>query len=295
MVRIMTISITRLCILLLLGSTLVFPVEAYAEGNPHWNKAGCQDCHVDAAPVDGLVNLQADDAEALCESCHGGRGDAKACRHASGLPAGDMEIAEGLASALKDGEVVCSTCHDIVYQCKRARVEYSFQNPGFLRDRTTRETGDYCLKCHAEADYERLNPHEGVAGSPPRATCPLCHVSIPESDGTGGIRVTFNMQHDLNDACRGCHDIRPHPRKMFSYSKQEEDRWVHLVAPTPEVLAQMQQSEADIGVALPLDPRNGEIFCATCHDPHEFKGGPVTEQPKHRLRANDICQVCHEK
>ena len=123
MVRIMTISITRFSVLLLLGGNLVLPFAAYAEGSPHWSKSRCQDCHVEAAPVDGVVNLQEADAEALCEACHGSRGDAKACRHMSGIPAGDVQIAEGLTSSLENGEIVCTTCHDIVYQCKHARAD----------------------------------------------------------------------------------------------------------------------------------------------------------------------------
>jgi hypothetical protein len=289
----MTISITRSGILFVLCGGLFLPFAAHSEGSPHWSKSGCQDCHVDAAPVDGLVNLQAADAEALCESCHGGRGDAKACRHGSGLPAGDMEIDASLAPSLKDGQVVCSTCHDVVYQCKHARVEYSFQNPGFLRDRTTRRTGEYCLRCHDASAYAALNPHEGVAGDPPRATCQLCHAGIPESDGEGAIRVAFNMQYDLNETCKGCHDVSPHPRNLFS--RDHSDEWVHFAVPSPNIAAKMRESEAKLGIRLPLHPETGEINCATCHDPHEFKGGPVSEQPEHRLRANDICQVCHEK
>jgi predicted CXXCH cytochrome family protein len=294
MVRIMTTSITRAGVLLLFGGNLLLQSAAYADGSPHWSNTGCQACHAEAAPVDG-ANLQAADAESLCESCHGSRGAAKACRHGSEIPVREMKIDATLSPALKDGQVVCSTCHDVVYQCKRARVEYSFQNPGFLRDRTSRHTGEYCSKCHSEPALTRLNPHKGVTGNSPKATCPLCHVNIPESDGAGELRVSFNMQHDLNDACLGCHNVRPHPRKLFTYSKQEEDRWVHLVSPAADVLEKMQQAASTTGVALPLNPQNGEIYCATCHDPHEFKGGPVAEQPKHRLRADDICQVCHDK
>ena len=293
MVKIMTISVIKTGTLLLLCGGLFLPFPSHGQDNPHWSKSSCQACHVESAPVEGAVNLLAADTEAACESCHGGRGAAIPCRHMSGVPAGDMDIAESLAPALREGQVVCSTCHDVVFQCKHARIEYSYQNPGFLRDRTARRTGDYCLKCHAASAYQKFNPHEGIAANPPRATCPLCHLSIPESDGAGGIKVSFNMQHDLNDACLGCHDARPHPTNMFS--GRQNEGWVHLVEPSSEVVAKMREVEAKQGIRLPLHPETGEIFCATCHNPHEFKGGPVAEQPKHRLRADDICQVCHEK
>ena len=292
MVRIMTTSIIRHGVILLVCGCLFSPRGSHAEDSPHWSKSSCEVCHTEAAPADG-ASLRAADAEVLCESCHGGRGAAKACRHRSGIPAGDMTIDANLAPALKNGQVVCSTCHDVVYQCEHARIEYSYQNPGFLRDRTTRRTGEYCLRCHDASAYEVLNPHEGVAGDPPRATCELCHAGIPGSDGEGAIRVAFNMQYDLNETCRGCHDVGPHPRNLFS--RDHSDEWVHLTVPSPNIAAKMRQSEATLGIRLPLHPETGEIHCGTCHDPHEFKGGPVSAQPEHRLRANDFCQVCHEK
>jgi hypothetical protein len=80
----------------------------------------------------------------------------------------------------------------------------------------------------------------------------------------------------------------------MSFGAQGEG-WVHLVKPSVDVSGKIERWQAATGESLPLSPDDGEIYCATCHNPHEFKGGPVTEQPKHRLRADDICQVCHEK
>jgi hypothetical protein len=264
-----------------------------ANASPHWTASGCEACHVGAAPAKGVVNLKAADAEALCESCHGSRGDALSCRHSSGISAGSLTIAESLQSSLKDGEVVCSTCHDIVHQCERPKPHFRLQNRGFLRDRTSHYTEDYCFKCHEESEYVALNPHNGAAGDPPKASCPLCHIGVPEPDDTKAIRVSFNMQLDLNDMCRGCHDVKPHPTGV-SFGAQAEG-WVHLIRPSVDVFGKIERWQAATGASLPLSPYNGEIYCATCHNPHEFKGGPVAQQPKHRLRADDICQACHEK
>lgn len=294
MVRIMTISIiNKPGALYLLAVVLLLSGELRAQESPHWTASGCVACHAKSAPAKGSVNLKAADAEALCQSCHGSRGDAMPCRHSSEIPVGSVKIAESLQSSLKDGEVVCTTCHDIVHQCERPKQYYSLQNRGFLRDRTSHEAADYCFKCHEESAYSALNPHKGVAGDPQKATCPLCHTGIPESGGTGAIRASFNVERDLNDACRGCHNVRPHPTGMSFGSRAEG--WVHLVEPSADVFGAIERWQAATGSSLPLSPYDGEIYCATCHDPHEFKGGPVAEQPAHRLRANDICQVCHEK
>ena len=288
MVKIMTTStIPRL---LLLAAGLLVSYALQAQDSPHWTKAGCQACHVDEAPTEGAVNLKAANAEALCESCHNGE---KSCRHKSGLPAEDMDIADVLRGSLKEGQVVCSTCHDVVFQCKHSRIQYSYQNPGFLRNRTSRYTSKYCVNCHDSDAYEKLNPHEGIAGMPPKPTCMLCHQNIPETNATGDVNVMFNMQHDLNDTCRGCHQIAPHPTNLFASKPTTE--WLHLAMPSAEILANLQEFEAETGMALPLHPDTGEILCSTCHNQHGFMGGSPDTEPKHRLRVNDICQACHDK
>ena len=261
--------------------------------NPHWSKSACQTCHVEAAPTAGNLSFHEPEVEKTCEGCHGDRGDARPCRHVSGIPVGDIGVSESHTRSLQAGNIVCSTCHDLTVQCLNPSKSYRYTNPPFLRDRKSRHQGDYCYQCHEDSNYEKLNPHQGVAGDPPRATCPLCHTGIPESDGGGGVSVSFNMQRDLNDTCRGCHDVRPHPTGM-SFGSQGEG-WVHLVKPSADVFGKIEKWQATTGSSLPLSPYDGEIYCATCHNPHEFKGGPVAERPAHRLRADNICQVCHEK
>lgn len=298
MVRIMTISTTRAAALaVFLGGVLVF-LSANAQESPHWNKNTCQTCHVESAPAAGTAALNEPDTEALCESCHGSRGNARPCRHASGIPAGGIAIAASLQGSLKDGQVVCSTCHDIVFQCERPKLHFSLQNPGFLRDRTSHESSDYCLKCHDVSVIEKLNPHAGVAGSPPGPACPLCHTRIPESVAGGQLRVEFNMGNNLDDMCLGCHAVDPHPRGMSFGASRGEEGWVHLVKPSEKVLAKIRQSQAETGIGLPLHPQTGEVFCATCHNPHDFKiggeHGSELRDTRHRLRIDNICQACHE-
>ena len=280
-----------------LAIVLAASQSSWAQDSPHWNKGTCGACHVEAAPVAGSISLKESDAESLCESCHGDRGDAKSCRHLSDIPVGDVLIPERFQASLKDEQVVCTTCHDVVYQCERPKLYYSFDNPGFLRDRDYAKTGEYCLECHDTSGYEKLNPHKGVTGTPPKQTCTLCHENVPSSSKGGVLDVTFNMRSDLNDTCRGCHDVRPHPLNLFAAGPSNE--WIHLVVPPDAILENMRESEDETGVILPLNSQNGEIFCATCHNPHEFKvgggHGSQSANAKHRLRLNNICQACHDK
>jgi hypothetical protein len=295
----MTIFNIRPALASLLALGLLTPFVAKGGESPHWSKDGCEACHVESAPGAGTASLKELDAEALCETCHGDRGGALPCRHGSGLPVSGLEIDEAFRGSLSDGQIVCSTCHDIVYQCERPKIHHSYQNPGFLRDRTSRDKGEYCLKCHDSSQNQRLNPHMGVTGMPPRPTCSLCHDGIPETSQTGQLAVNFNMQHDLNDACRGCHNSSPHPKGMSFGAYEKAAGWVHLTTPSDEVLENLTKFGAETGVSLPLSPINGEVFCATCHNPHDFKiggeHGSQGDQIRHRLRVQNICEACHEK
>jgi hypothetical protein len=293
---ILNTRLTRIAVLI--GAVFCW-YTVQAEVDPHWSKAGCQACHLEAAPVEGVLNLKASDAETLCETCHGSRGEATKCRHASDIPSTNVQVGDSLRDSLEGESVVCSTCHDVLYQCEHPTKPYSFMNPGFLRDRTSHDETDFCMKCHETDGYERLNPHGGTASFPPQATCQLCHATVPETSATGELLVTFNMQHDLNDTCRGCHSIKPHPKGLTFTSPDVRDDWVHLVPPTEDVMQRMAVVRESTGIELPLNPETGEIFCATCHNPHDFKvggeHGSQSSRTKHRLRMNNICQACHEK
>jgi hypothetical protein len=138
--------------------------------DPHWNKTTCQSCHIEADPTAGNLQFQQSDVETICESCHSSRGGAISCRHNSDIPVGDIAALEGHTSFLKDGNIVCTTCHDLTLQCLNPSRSYSYVNPTLLRDKKSRNGADYCYQCHEESNYEKLNPHQGVAGDPPKAT-----------------------------------------------------------------------------------------------------------------------------
>jgi len=281
---------------LLIGlSVLLVAGPLAAADSPHWNKATCASCHSTAKPAAGNVTLRTPTAEAGCESCHDDR-EAVPCRHASGLDVGTMPIADSYRPWLRDGRVVCTTCHDPVFQCEHPNVAYRFQNPGFLRNRVSRDSGDQCFACHDASGYAKLNPHAETTGDPPKKTCLLCHATMPDEAGVADASLSFNMRGDLNDACRGCHVVAPHPKGM-TFGKQAEG-WVHLVSPSSDVIAKMAASAARTQVTLPLSPYNGEIYCATCHDPHAYRaerGAGDPEPPEHLLRQDKICQACHDK
>jgi hypothetical protein len=259
----------------------------------HWNKATCGACHAGGPPAAGNIALKHAPLEEGCSECHDGRGGAPGCRHRSDLPVGDLSVPEYYKAAMINDRITCRTCHDVTFQCNNPDIAYSFQNPGFLRNRVSRDTADQCFECHDSQRYAALNPHAGTIEDWPEPTCLLCHERVPQSTANRASGVSFNMQRDLNDICRGCHDVRPHPTGMSFGAKPEG--WVHLATPSADVRGKMERWEAATGLRLPLSPYNGEIYCATCHDAHESAEGVAAQQPEDRLRADNICQACHEK
>jgi len=271
------------------------PAADDSQSDPHWNKKTCETCHLNAIPVPGNIALRADRAEELCESCHGSHGNARSCRHSSDVPVGGQPMLESYRNSVQDGQLVCTTCHDLTVQCLSPGKPYRIVNPGFVRDRSSPDTSEHCYGCHDDSEYEKLNPHEMVAGDPAKPTCLLCHASIPVADERGRLVVDFNMPDKLNDTCLGCHNIRAHPGRSIA---AKPGGWSHLALPSAEVQRNMQLTVAKYGSVLPLDPYSGQVFCATCHNPHDdgLEGYPVATPPgsEHRLRVNDICQACHD-
>ncbi len=262
--------------------------------DPHWNKTTCATCHVDVAPTAENNGLRAD-AEQLCESCHGSRGGALPCRHTSGIPANDHPMPDSYRAALKDGELACTTCHDLTVQCRSPSRSHSFANRGFIRDRKSRNSGEQCFECHDASGFEPLNPHALEAGDPAQPMCTLCHASMPVQNGPGWQPIDLNMTGRMNDMCLGCHRVQPHPGNMFSTGPAT---WNHLAVPSAEIVQNMKTSGQKLGFEFPLDPLTGEIYCATCHNPHHEKlaGYPVANTPgtEFRLRVDNNCQACHD-
>ncbi|MBI5344993.1 MAG: hypothetical protein HZB83_06630 [Deltaproteobacteria bacterium] len=102
--------------------------------------------------------------------------------------------------------------------------------------------------------------------------------------------------------CYRCHQMPPHPARegvtqtMVVFASPN-----HLRVPPDHIRNNIRISLKDAPVILPLEPKTGKIFCATCHNPHER--GVLTDRADmgadstRRLRTPgvDICEYCHRK
>lgn len=271
-----------------LGAIFALPAVAAPGDFPHWDGESCNTCHGEGTPV-AIENY---DATAMCGKCHD-ESDTLSCRHPTGIDIGgpgSTALPENFQGAIRDGKLVCTTCHDPLVQCQGDKLA-PYLNPRFLRGGPFQQRDEVCLLCHDATDYGKLNPHEQlVGGEANEQVCGFCHAAAAER-----ITASTGFRMDASLQCLGCHPVAPHPMSMIPGSGI--DSWNHLVVPGESTLRQMNATRAQTGARLPVEPGTGKITCSTCHDPHET--GVIDSDPafleRARMRPVARCENCHEK
>lgn len=255
----------------------------------HYTSKYCTQCH-EQTPRNGAKFLKYEgDFKQLCR-CH-----YKAVErdlHPIGI-----EPSEGIKArmpknfSLLNGKIACSTCHDIVEQCRDKKTDDMFtRRQMFLRGAPYTKQTNFCFKCHNEIKFKKYNPHKqlNASGDVIELTCLYCHLEIPEAKQAEfkDIKLIGN----LDMICNRCH------KKAGEQSLHAR----HLRKPSAKVAASIKQLENKFGIILPFN-EEGKITCATCHNPHERgvipseKAGAkgADEENRHRIPEN-ICMQCHQ-
>lgn len=271
-----------------LGAICSAPAVAAPGDFPHWDGESCNTCHGEGTPV-AIENY---DAPTMCGKCHD-ESDTLSCRHPTDIGVGgpgSMALPENFQGAIRDGKLVCTTCHDPLVQCQGDKLA-PYLNPRFLRGGPFQQRDEVCLLCHDAGDYGKLNPHKQLAGGEAvEQVCGFCHAAAAER-----ITASTGFRMDASLQCLGCHPVAPHPMSMIPGSGI--DSWNHLVVPGESTLRQMTATRARTGARLPVEPATGKITCSTCHDPHEagvIDGDPAFLE-RARMRPVARCENCHEK
>jgi len=275
--------------------------------DPHWRDNACQNCHSASRPSRSKPGLRHKDPDQLCNTCHD-----PASRHAYIHPS-DIAPRTGMRrrmppayrQAMKNGRIVCTTCHDLPAQCLDERRKEQHANPMFLRGAPFAQRSDPCYLCHDASAYARVNPHDQITdgGQVREATCVLCHDEVENLQSAAVIEdVGFNIEHDLVTMCTGCHPWMPHPGGKFMFTESFKDRKQpdHLTIPSKQMRKYMQRMAVKNNIILPLDPTTGKVYCATCHNPHErglLKNSAAARgaDADKRLRMKNLCINCHDK
>ena len=263
--------------------------------NPHFTGKDCDICHA-GTPREGDRNVRlkfGGDDIAMCNSCHQNE-SLKGDLHPVGIippaPGGPASVPPDLP--LYQGTVTCRTCHEVFLQC-RVQPSVQFENINFLRGAPYKKTVDLCFRCHNKEAYAKTNPHEqrDQAGAVLKERCLYCHQSVPDPDSSASIAdVAFKTE--TSTFCAACHgeEEKFHPARAN-----------HIVQVPEEMAGPIEAAEKKKAVSLPLF--KGEIFCGTCHNPHdqgiikrEAAAKVADEKLRLRLSASfELCVACHSE
>ncbi len=259
--------------------------------NPHWTGTFCLACH-DKPPRKGepVSFLFDGDFVQVCNRCH------KTEEATADIHPVNIEVPDDMKSAIpknfklsKDNLITCVTCHELKFQTT-VNNPLRRKNPKFLRDGPYPSRSDICYRCHVRETYERMSPHDQLDenGEVIESKCLFCHSSRPDVNVVGIDKVKF--AGDVSEFCYGCHPGKEenHPVNVTHHGR----------LPSKGRLKCIKISEKKRKLLLPL--YNGEVFCGTCHNPHQEgvqKGVAATGAGTvNRLRLTggyEICVACH--
>jgi hypothetical protein len=251
------------------------------EGPFHYTGRYCTVCHVTvpAGKRDSQLKFGGD-YNLLCQ-CHTPR---HYVHPVDVIPSRTLSARIPPDLPMENDRLTCLTCHDIHHQCSQRRFERNS-----LRGAPYPRRYDFCYRCHDPSLYEAFNPHiqKDEAGRVQPRTCLYCHASVP--DPTTDTYASLQYLGDLVTLCQRCHRI----------DGKHSGNFDHMVVPSANMLAVMQQMETKFGIILPLDA-GGKLTCITCHNPHakgvipDDRASAKGADAKYRHRLPErLCIECH--
>lgn len=255
----------------------------------HFSAKYCKECHVRTPRNGSHTPLRfGGDFKVLCR-CH--YSSSQNYIHPVDIrPSDELRPRIPEEFPLQNGEVTCSTCHDIFIQCRDKPPEkILLKEQKFLRGAPYEETTTLCFKCHDVNQYRKYNPHKQLNAQKQieEKKCLYCHSNIPDEKQT--TYEDAKLLGNMEIICVRCHAKES---KQPFHAK-------HLRKPSLEVLKAIRQLRDHQHIILPLS-QDGRVTCATCHNPHEkgvipdrregAKGAGYTK--RHRL-ADKMCIKCH--
>lgn len=275
----------------------------------------CSSCHASAAARRG--NLLFDgNVSHLCRSCHDGQRAAREAHPVDLAPSKVMAERIPREFPLDKGVLTCSTCHDVVRQCRTSRpVGGSERN--FLRGAEVAHPLEFCFRCHARQSTRPFNAHDQLAAGKPKSdACIWCHTSVPDVDARPEAGASHALRAKSHGVCNNCHPVAkghpndgPHmgatpPAEMMWYMSAYEIQ-PRMNLPLKQLLEYVRAAERTPR-SIPLDEA-GRVTCYSCHNPHErgllpawnprSTGAEPKQAQNHRLRAREgqLCKACHQK
>ncbi len=308
------IPLWRSVLLLVFLSSAAWAKEDYQSyENPHWSDSpdACLQCHEKIPqPGEPLALLLGGDIINLCNRCHATISKDKYI-HASGMvPPQQMveRMPDDFKMALEQdpqGRITCRVCHTIKYQCLSDEYYRRVDNPLFHRGAPYKKRTDLCYNCHNKSEYkDKHNPHDQIndEGELMTDVCTYCHAKLPDRRKAKSIAdVTFEYKK-LDMLCLRCHTDDAYAYGCVTGYKDDGSPVYHGDRPNEKMLARIDQRTKES--ILPMELVTGNIFCGTCHNPHELgvqrqHKADVGADAHKRLRISKkdshLCLGCHDE
>jgi hypothetical protein len=247
------------------------------EPSPHWKSDACNACH----EVDGgrKLPIARDAVDKVCAKCHDGR-KAAAEFHPVDRTMDRNRFTKPADWPLLDNRLTCLTCHDVKSACNETPRRIVASRLMLRENRAASgKSQPFCLNCHQESSYQKLNPHqmlEAQTGHVLRERCLVCHDKPMEPTALARTGDAL-LKADEATLCRTCH-----------VQHKDAMQQGHIGLPiSPDMLARMALRET-LGLSSQVGPKllaqartaglkptrtpphaDGTIVCSTCHNPHE--------------------------
>jgi len=245
---------------LLMGAIVV----AIISENPHeFSEGECLRCHVDPDNEPGRLT---EPVTRLCKYCH--KRVIMKISHPVDIFPGGITIPPDLP--LRDGKIVCSTCHNIHID----RTVLFGAKTYFLR-RPASDVKSFCLSCHEE---DPVKPG---------------HLLIITAHSGNRYRVTDPRQSldPLSMECISCHDGSMARLAEYIIGPGV---WKHVRDPHP-IGVHYEKARMRRGGLAPVRELDhkirlfaGRIGCGTCHDPYSTKPRMLVMKS-----STELCKNCH--
>ena len=280
--------------------------------NPHWSDSpdACLECH-DKVPKQGdpLYLRFGGDIMELCNRCHATISKDKYIHAAGMVPPTQMveRMPREFQEALErdpEGRITCRVCHEIKYQCLSKEFYRRADNPLFHRGAPYRKRTDLCYNCHNKSEYKgKHNPHDQIndEGELMTDVCTYCHAKLPDRRKARSIADVSFEYEKLDMLCLRCHTDDAYAYGCVTGYEEDGRPIYHGDRPDEEMLARIDQHTKEN--ILPLELITGNIFCGTCHNPHELgvqrqHKADVGADAHKRLRISKkdshLCLGCHD-
>jgi hypothetical protein len=253
------------------------------------------------------------ETDAICLKCHDGKLASAEPHPTRRIFKASDQFARPDGWPLVNEEIRCVTCHQTEFACD-LKSHTRAMNRNFLRGPAHATGQEFCLNCHQEPAYRKINPHQTVNnGGEADSQCLVCHTKVLNRATTQPTGEAF-LKADQVTLCRDCH-----PRHKDTTT--ENHIGLHLTReqlafmfakdtlglasnPSKQILANAQNSGKRSTLLIPA--RDDTITCSTCHNPHEqglFPKDSVMDYAALRLdaqnklvspvRDTNWCRHCH--